>query len=120
MAESPCARKVHRAGHGLEGLYPADQLLHMRIEILHAEAHARDATGREGLDKFLVDIARVKLDRDFGVGREGEAATQGVGQREQPRGPEHQGVPPPQWAWITLRAGVAEATRSISRKRVSA
>ena len=85
------AQQSHRLRHRFERLHAADQLLHMRIEILHAETDARNAPGGQRIDQIGVDITRVEFDRDFRAGRESEAAAQGVQQAEQAGASQHGG-----------------------------
>ena len=83
-AEAGDAQQSHGALDHLERLDAADGFLHMRVEILHAEADAVEARAGKREREIAVDMARVEFDRDFGVGREIEMAAQGVGQRAQP------------------------------------
>ena len=71
--EAVRARGVdHRQRLGL-GLDPVDGLLHVRVEILDSDRDPVEALLAEERDRVGVDLARIDLDRHFGVGREREA-----------------------------------------------
>ena len=66
------AQRFDRGAGHLVALDTSDDLLDVRIEILHPDrgaVHAR--LGQRG-DARLVDLVRVDLDRELGVRREGE------------------------------------------------
>lgn len=58
-----------------EALDTTDCVLHRRIEILHAEAGAIDTGVSESLDMAPIEMARIDLDGDLGVG--GDAKVSG-------------------------------------------
>ena len=85
MARNPRdAQQADGALDHLERLDAADGLLHMRVEVLHAEADAIEARAGKREREIAVDVARIEFDRDFGVRGEIEMAAQGIGQFAQP------------------------------------
>ena len=73
---------VQHVGRGLdrvEGLDSAGGLLHMRAEVLHAEARAIDADVAQRLQQRPRDIARIQFDRVFADRREIETVGELVG-----------------------------------------
>jgi hypothetical protein len=88
----PAARSAATAGRDrLERLHPADRLLHMRREFLHAEAGAIDPDRTQCLRKRGVALARIDLDRVLGHARAVEPARDPFAQRDQPFRAEHRG-----------------------------
>ena len=68
-ADARPAQKAHGVFNDLVGLRTTDLPLHVLVEILHAEAGARHANGREPGDERRVDRARIEFDGVFGDGR---------------------------------------------------
>ena len=68
-AEARDAQQAYRALDNLEGLDAANGLLHMRIEILHAEADAVERRPGKRKGEIAVDMTRVEFDRNFGLGQ---------------------------------------------------
>ena len=75
----------------LERLHAADGALHLRRDVLHAEAGAVDADGGERAHQRAVDPARVELDRVLLEGRQIEARGQFRGHGLQPFRAEDRG-----------------------------
>ena len=50
-----------------------DGLLHLRVEILDAQAQAVEAEAAQAFEMLAAGDAGVDFDADLGVGREGEA-----------------------------------------------
>ena len=57
-----------------------DRPLDLNVDDLQAEAGPVDPDPRHGLDQVLVELARVVLDRDVGIGRRVEACPQALEQ----------------------------------------
>ena len=72
--EARVARRLHELRGLLHALDPADRLLHVRVEILHAHRDPVEAELRERLDLRARRDRRVDLDRLLAVLREVEAA----------------------------------------------
>ena len=67
------AGALHQLANHVEGLDAMDGLLHIRIEILHAEAEPIEAEGAKVGQAVGRHGARVHLDRHLGVGRQAES-----------------------------------------------
>ncbi len=68
-------------GPGLaDALMPVDRGLHLRIEILHADADACQPSLGESVDPRGVEAARIDLHRELHVGGDAEGAAKRVGQ----------------------------------------
>ncbi len=65
-----------------ERLVAVDRRLHLRVEILDADAGAVDPGLGQSGDVVLGRVARIDLDRDLGVGGEGEGLAQAGDQRK--------------------------------------
>ena len=85
------AQHRDRGRDRLERLHPADRLLHMRREFLHAEARAIDPDRGQRLRERGVALARIDLDRVLGDARAVEPAYDPFAQRDQSFGTEHRG-----------------------------
>ena len=64
----------------VDGPGPVDRPLDLNVDDLQAEAGPVDPDPRHGLDQVLVELARVVLDRDVGIGRRVEACPQALEQ----------------------------------------
>ena len=69
---------VHQPLRQFVGLDPVDQLLDLRVEVLHAHRHPVEAAAPQDLQVLRPGHARVHLDRDLGV-RCGEEGLHDVG-----------------------------------------
>ena len=98
------AQPVHRALHDRERLPAVDRPLHLRIDVLHAEARAVDADRRERSDRLPRQAPRIDLDRELGSVSGSRTAGAGArpGSAGRP-GASMVGVPPPKWMWPTVR-----------------
>ena len=66
------ARALHQVANALEGLHAVHGLLHVGVEVLHAEAQPVEAERAEVRQARRRDGARVDLDGDLGVLRQPE------------------------------------------------
>ncbi len=76
-------QRLRRLGGHPVILRPADRLLHVRIEVLHAEARPGGADRGERLDRAAVEAAGVDLEGDLCVGGEAEGAGERLCDAEQ-------------------------------------
>ena len=90
----------HQARLGL-ALDPVDRLLHLGIEVLDADRDPVEAELAEEGDGLGVDLARIDLDRDLGVGRDAERAAQHAHEVVISSRARNVGVPPPQCSCST-------------------
>ena len=60
-------QQADRARHGVEGLDAVHSLLHLRIEILHAQTGTVDAPSGIGANLIGIEMARVELQRTCGT-----------------------------------------------------
>ena len=84
-------QQVDRVLDRVEGLDAAGGLLHMRAEVLHAEARAIDADVAQRLQQWPRDIARIQFDRVFADRREIETVGELVGDEFEQIGVEDRG-----------------------------
>ena len=74
-------RGVDHRARLLLRLDPVDRLLDRRVEVLDADRDAVEAERRHERDRVRRHLARIDLDRDLGIGRDGECAAQPTHQR---------------------------------------
>jgi hypothetical protein len=99
-----------------ERLPAVDRVLHLRIEVLHADRGAVDAGGGQCGDVLLGGVAGIELDRDLGAGGEVEAPAQQPGQRQPVLRRQHRRAAAADVQVGTAkRCGRASATSSVSR-----
>ena len=74
--EAEGAGRRHQVAHELERLLAVHRLLHVRLEVLDAQAEAVESELAQVRQPPCVDGARVDLDRQFGLRREMEVQAQ--------------------------------------------
>ena len=85
-AISPAPRVIHQPRGLLAGLDAVDRLLHVVIEVLHAERDAVEAERRQRVEMLACRHARVGLERELGAGQRREVPQQSADQLVELRG----------------------------------
>jgi hypothetical protein len=96
--------RLHRIARDLVALDPADGLLDVVVEILHADGGAVHADLGQRGEPGLVDLVGVDLDGEFGaLGQRHRLGDRSGKRRASWSGCSKVGVPPPQWRRAILR-----------------